>query len=155
MDMDGRSASTWKLAAVIGLGAAAASLLQAGGPPAWRDPGPLGVLAGLSLLAVRWLYRLLLCPLELLRAPDDVGYIAGDGRSRARAANEARRRRRTGDLPPVYPNGWFRALDSHMLRRGEVKHASLLGTTALRRFQNQGITKGTGCHIIRALKPDT
>ena len=73
------------------------------------------------------IYRLLYSPLVLLRTPDDVGYIAEDGRSKARAANEVRRRRKIGDLPPVYPNGWYRVLDSHMLERGEVKNVSVLG----------------------------
>ncbi|CAN9504827.1 unnamed protein product [Ophioblennius macclurei] len=80
-----------------------------------------------ALLPSVWLYWLLLCPLELLRLPDDVGYSAGGGRSRAQAANEARRRRKVGELPPVYPNGWYRVLDSHMLHRGEVKNISILG----------------------------
>ncbi|KAJ3605044.1 hypothetical protein NHX12_027095 [Muraenolepis orangiensis] len=106
------------------------------GYPLWRKTGLIGaparaavcVLAGVTLLVLGWLYRLLFCPLLLLRAPDDVGYIAEDGRSRAQAANEVRRRRKIGELlPPVYPNGWYRAMDSHTLRRGEVKNATVLG----------------------------
>lgn len=107
----------------------------ASGYPVWRKTGLIGaparavvcVIAGLSLLFLGWLHRLLFCPLELLRAPDDVGYITEDGRSRAQAVNEVRRRRKIGDLPPVYPNGWYRVMDSHMLQRGEVKHATVLG----------------------------
>ncbi|XP_037547892.1 cholesterol 7-desaturase nvd [Nematolebias whitei] len=87
----------------------------------------LCVVAGVSLLAAGWLYRLLFHPLELLRAPEDVGYIAEGGRSKAQAANEVRRRRKVGELPPVYPNGWYRVLDSHSLSRGEVKNVSILG----------------------------
>lgn len=83
--------------------------------------------AGLSLLAAGWLYRLLFGPLELLRTPDNVGYIAEAGRSKARAANVVRQRRKVGDLPPVYPNGWYRVLDSRSLRRGEVKNVFVLG----------------------------
>uniref|UniRef100_A0A3Q2QRF3 Zgc:92275 n=1 Tax=Fundulus heteroclitus TaxID=8078 RepID=A0A3Q2QRF3_FUNHE len=87
----------------------------------------LCVTAGVTVLALGWLYRLLFSPLELLRTPDEVGYIAEDGRAMARAANEARRRRKVGELPPVYPNGWYRVLDSHMLARGEVKNVYILG----------------------------
>lgn len=135
--------STAREAAVIGLGVGAMLLLQSRDPldsvgygyPIWRETGLFGVparavvcvIAGVSLFALDWLYRLLFCPLELLRAPDDVGYIAEDGRSRAQAANEVRRRRKTGELPPVYPNGWYRVLDSRMLERGEVKNVSVLG----------------------------
>uniref|UniRef100_A0A8C2ATX7 Carboxylic ester hydrolase n=1 Tax=Cyprinus carpio TaxID=7962 RepID=A0A8C2ATX7_CYPCA len=57
---------------------------------------------------------------------DEVGYIAEDERSRAQAANEVRRRRKTGELPPVYPNGWYRVLDSHMLERGDVTSVTVL-----------------------------
>ncbi|MCJ8741186.1 hypothetical protein PDJAM_G00067900 [Pangasius djambal] len=106
-----------------------------GYPELWRKTGLAGaparaaacILAGALLLAAGWLYRLLFAPLELLRSPDDVGYVAEDGRSRARAANEVRRRRKTGELPPVYPNGWYRILDSHMLERGDVKSVTVLG----------------------------
>ena len=40
---------------------------------------------------------------------------------------EVGRRRRTGDLPPVYPNGWFRACNSRDLPAGTVKQVSMLG----------------------------
>lgn len=142
VEMDSHNMSTGKVAAIIGLGVGAMAVLH--GDPLdpegsayliWRETGLLGVparavvciIAGVSLLAAGWLYRLLFCPLELLRAPDDVGYIAEGGRSRAQAANEVRRRRKTGELPPVYPNGWFRVLDSHLLERGEVRNVSVLG----------------------------
>lgn len=140
--MDGQNISTGKVAAVVGLGVGAMLVLQAdplkpGGTwsSIWKEAGLPGapawlaysIIAGLSLLTFTWLYRLLVCPLELLRGPDDVGYIAEDGRSKAQAANEVRRRRKTGELPPVYPNGWYRVLDSHLLERGEVKQVSILG----------------------------
>lgn len=133
--MDGLNMSAGKVAVVV-LGVGAVLVLQGDNWfPIWREAGLPGVparaavciIAGLSFLAVGWLYRLLFCPLELLRAPDDVGYIAEDGRSKAQAASEVRRRRKTGELPPVYPNGWYRVLDSHLLERGEVKNVSVLG----------------------------
>ncbi|XP_077944358.1 cholesterol 7-desaturase nvd isoform X3 [Gasterosteus aculeatus] len=132
--------SNRKVAVVIGLGVAVMLLVQSGdpldsarnGPPVWRDSGLLAravicVIAGCSLLALGWLHGLLFGPLEVLRGPDDVGYIAEDGRSRAQAANEVRRRRKTGELPPVFPNGWYRVLDSRRLQIGEVKSVSVLG----------------------------
>lgn len=87
----------------------------------------LCVLSALLLFALVWLYRLFCVPMELLRGADDAGYITQTGRTRAQVANEVRRRRKTGDLPPVYPNGWYRVLDSHMLARGEVKNVTMLG----------------------------
>ncbi len=111
------------------------TVLGGGYPELWRKAGLAGaptratacIFAGVLLLAMGWLYRLLFAPLELLRGADEVGYIAEDGRSRAQAANEVRRRRKTGELPPVFPNGWYRVLDSHMLERGDVKSVTVLG----------------------------
>lgn len=153
--MDSQNISTGKVAVVIGLGVGAMLVFQVdplepGGTrySIWKETGLRGVpawpayciIAGFSLLAMSWLYRLLFCPLELLRGPDDVGYIAEDGRSKAQAANEVRRRRKTGELPPVYPNGWYRVLDSHLLERGEVKQVSVLGMISYMTIANHTIT---------------
>lgn len=128
--------STGKATAVVGLGLSAMLVSQAQSwYPQWREAGLSGapawaeacIIAGLCFPLVARLYRLLFCPLELLRSPDDVGYIVEDGRTKAQAANEVRRRRKAGELPPIYPNGWYRVLDSHQLGRGEVKSVSLLG----------------------------
>lgn len=131
-----------KVTAAVALGVGTCTLValqghtqsSAGRHLAWKEAVPgvptwtlVCTLAGLTVVAMRWLYKLLFCPLELLRAPEDVGYIAEDGRSKAQAANQVRRRKKTGELPPVYPNGWYRVLDSHLLQRGEVKTASVLG----------------------------
>uniref|UniRef100_A0A3P9JMG5 cholesterol 7-desaturase n=1 Tax=Oryzias latipes TaxID=8090 RepID=A0A3P9JMG5_ORYLA len=128
---------SWTKAAVV-LGVAAAALLTPDGAEPQEPAGGglsrsatsralLCITGGLSLLALHWLYRLLFCPLVLLRTSDDVGYLPVTGRSKAQAANEARRRRKVGQLPPVYPNGWYRVLDSFMLRKAEVKSVSILG----------------------------
>lgn len=132
-----------KAAAVTGLGIGAILMTQVGdlldsagsGNPIWTETERHGaparavlcIIAGVALLVLGWLYRLLFCPLEIFRSPDDVGYIVEDGRTRAQAANEVRRRRKIGELPPVYPNGWYRVLDSHMLQRGQVKNVTVLG----------------------------
>lgn len=140
-----RASMMFKAAAVAAIGLTAIfvmlvqdpsdTLFGGGYPELWRRTGLAGaptraaacIFAGVFLLAMGWLYRLLFAPLELLRGVDEVGYIAEDGRSRAQAANEVRRRRKTGELPPVYPNGWYRVLDSHMLERGDVKSVTVLG----------------------------
>lgn len=139
---DTRGMSTGKVAACVGLGVGAVLVMQGGEDPldpersessSWTESGLLGaptravVCLVAVLLFTSWLYRLLFRPLELFRALEDVGYIAEDGRSRARHANEVRRRRKTGELPPVYPNGWYRVLSSHLLERGEVKNVTALG----------------------------
>lgn len=40
---------------------------------------------------------------------------------------EYRKRRFIGDVPPVYPNGWFAVLDSDQLKAGQLKYVSALG----------------------------
>lgn len=126
------------VAAGVALGAGVCALAalrgRTGGPHlSWEDAAPLAcILAGLGLIAAAHrLHRLLFCPLELLRAPEDVGYITEGGRSKAQEANRVRRRRKTGDLPPVYPNGWYRVLDTHLVGRGEVKSVTVLGMLLL------------------------
>ncbi|XP_031569651.1 cholesterol 7-desaturase-like isoform X2 [Actinia tenebrosa] len=42
-------------------------------------------------------------------------------------AFEVKRRRKTGNLPPVYPNGWFHVLNSWEVGTSEVKFVSCLG----------------------------
>lgn len=132
-----RTMSAGKVAALaVVLGATAVLLPEArswypGWWGAWTYSwwtGAVGlILAALCAPVAARLYQLLFRPLELLRSPDDVGYIAEDGRSKAQAANEVRRRRKTGELPPVYPNGWYRVLDSHLLAKGDVKNVTILG----------------------------
>nr|XP_033816463.1 cholesterol 7-desaturase-like isoform X1 [Geotrypetes seraphini] len=80
-----------------------------------------------AALILFWGYRRYSSPLELLRSLEEVGYIPEPGCSRLQTVNQVRYRRKKGDLPPVYPNGWYRLLDSHLLLRGELKNITLLG----------------------------
>ncbi|KAL8174271.1 UNVERIFIED_CONTAM: hypothetical protein K2H54_041126, partial [Gekko kuhli] len=65
-------------------------------------------------------------PLRLWRSPEAVGYLDQPGWSRAQVARRVRKSRRAGQLPPVYPNGWFRLLDSADLARGETRSVAAL-----------------------------
>jgi len=48
--------------------------------------------------------------------------------SKKELANLLRKRRKIGEnLPPVYPNGWFRLFDSLQVKAGQVKEISALG----------------------------
>lgn len=47
--------------------------------------------------------------------------------SKQEIANEVRRRRRVGELPPVYPNGWFSLLRSAELAVGATTAVNALG----------------------------
>ncbi|GAB0198340.1 cholesterol 7-desaturase nvd-like [Grus japonensis] len=98
----------------------AAELLAAG-------PGR-GALLFVLFLLLFLLLLLLGCsrPLALRRGPGQVGYLPEPGLSRRQAARRARRARRPGALPPPYPNGWYRLLDSAQLPRGGVRSLALL-----------------------------
>uniref|UniRef100_A0A8D0H5H5 cholesterol 7-desaturase n=1 Tax=Sphenodon punctatus TaxID=8508 RepID=A0A8D0H5H5_SPHPU len=110
----------------------------------WSLASPLLLLLLLFLCAIgaqllfpspvdpeRW-GRALLPPLlfvaaGLRRSPEQVGYLPEPGWSYRQTARRVRRSRRTGDLPPLYPNGWYRLLDSHLLPWGGVRSLAVLG----------------------------
>ncbi|XP_073397483.1 LOW QUALITY PROTEIN: cholesterol 7-desaturase nvd-like [Dendrobates tinctorius] len=92
------------------------------------SPARSPVLLCLALLPLGLCgWRLLSRPLEVLRGPDDVGYIPERGRSRGQTASMVRRRRKKGDLPPIYPNGWYHVLDSPLLLPGAVHNVTACG----------------------------
>ncbi|XP_066466996.1 cholesterol 7-desaturase nvd-like [Tiliqua scincoides] len=98
-----------------GCGAALLCLLLQG---AGEQPRGLLLLLPLAALAGA-LVEIARRPLRLLRLPEDVGYYP---------ARTLRGSRHPGQqLPPVYPNGWFRLLDSEQLRPGDVRHVAALG----------------------------
>ena len=77
-------------------------------------------------IAAYYIHRVLFTPYALVRNFGDVGYIT-DGQNKRDAANDIRKRRRAGDIPPVYPNGWFSLLRSWELKVKDVKYVSALG----------------------------
>uniref|UniRef100_A0A8D0AUF5 cholesterol 7-desaturase n=1 Tax=Salvator merianae TaxID=96440 RepID=A0A8D0AUF5_SALMN len=106
----------WALAGLLGGAAAAAAGAFTLGPAG-------ATLAALLLLLLVLLQR----PLRRFCPPERVGYVPEAGWSRAQTAHRVRRSRRKGQMPPVYPNGWFRLLDSAQLARGEVRGVAALG----------------------------
>ena len=57
----------------------------------------------------------------------DVGYLVTPGKSKKDIANMVRRRRRVGDIPPPYPNGWYEIMTSKDLPVGVSKAVNLIG----------------------------
>lgn len=49
------------------------------------------------------------------------------GKTKRQLVNEMRKARKIGNLPPVYPNGWFALLESNELKRKQAKYVSALG----------------------------
>lgn len=94
------------------------------------------------------LWKLFFTPLELKRKLHEIGYTAEEERSLKDVANEYRKRKKCGDIPPVFPNGWFHVLDSQELAVGDVKYISVLG-------EHLAVFRATNgvAHIVNAYCP--
>ena len=81
----------------------------------------------------RKVYRILFGHMELFYPEAEFGFefprekIAKGLVSKREVANEVRRRKRVGDLPPVYPNGWFCLIYSKELAVGATTSVNALG----------------------------
>jgi len=86
--------------------------------------------AGVGLYLVIRIYRFLCEPIDRVKLLGDVGYVAEGGRQSTKelVIEQVRRRRAVGDVPPVYPNGWFALTESRSLPVGHVKNIFCLGT---------------------------
>lgn len=77
-------------------------------------------------------YRAAFSPVDIVKDLTDVGWgCLGGGRKAplTERIREVQRLRKTGNLPPVYPNGWFAVLQSRDLAKGQVKSVQVLGQT--------------------------
>ncbi|VDM23876.1 unnamed protein product [Toxocara canis] len=76
-------------------------------------------------IVYRWLVR----PLNRIRRLGDVGFYFGEpqlkGRYRERQIERLGRLRAIGNIPPVYPNGWFCIAESNQIRSKEVRGQQL------------------------------
>lgn len=99
-------------------------------------------LVASSMFPVVWLFFIVLIaiivyvfftPLNFIKDLKDVsyGHIYRSEKYRklpkCYVVQEYRKRRFIGDVPPVYPNGWFAVLDSDQLKAGQLKYVSALG----------------------------
>ncbi|EFX88304.1 hypothetical protein DAPPUDRAFT_311567 [Daphnia pulex] len=78
-----------------------------------------------ALVLVWLLHYVFIQPLNRIRDLCDTGYqdqARWDryGRTKRQLANEARRNKKVGDVPPVFPNGWFALCESEDLKAGQV-----------------------------------
>ena len=83
----------------------------------------------LLLLLAYKLLLILFTPLYVVKNMAETGYIQHTERplSGEAWAGQVVRRRRRGDVPPVYPNGWFSVLHSRQLKKGDAKSVTVLG----------------------------
>lgn len=111
---------------------------------------PWLTVAGTLIFCYAWLklWKLLFAPLEIKRDLRETGYTSDGKQSLKDIANEFRKRRQFKDIPPVYPNGWFRLLASSELAREEVKYISVLGQQLAVFRGNDGVV-----YIVNAYCP--
>ena len=79
-----------------------------------------------GVYGLKRLWSLLFSPLEYKCNLADTGYLK-EGLSKRETANQVRKRRKIGEVPPVYPNGWFFVILSSELPVKGVKYMQLLG----------------------------
>lgn len=83
------------------------------------------LIAVLSLVGY-YLYGLLFRPLNRIKILGDTGYLSDGKFSKKEIAQSVKRRRVVGDIPPVYPNGWFGIIEGWKLKKDPV-YVSVLG----------------------------
>lgn len=83
------------------------------------------VVLSMALLVVG--YKLFFRHLDRSRKLEDCGYIVPRGYTSKEVSEMVRRRRRRGDLPPPYPNGWFYMCASDELKVGQMLSVDALG----------------------------
>ncbi|KAI5740321.1 hypothetical protein M8J76_002690 [Diaphorina citri] len=91
-----------------------------------------------AVLSLLWQLMIIVAVVLAIVFPDlsEVGYSYLDGRgsgynkygkTKKQLINDIRKARKIGNLPPVYPNGWFALLESSELKPKQAKYVSALG----------------------------
>lgn len=84
------------------------------------------------LLVAYFGYVLCFSPMDRVRLLGELGYVPDGKVDMQKMSKLVQRRRQTGDVPPVYPNGWFGILESRGLKAGNVRSVCVLGTCSVR-----------------------
>ena len=80
-----------------------------------------------AAVALYYAHMIFLSPLNRVRLLEDIGYVNDGTHTKKEIANMVRSRRKVGEMPPVYPNGWFAVCESRNLAVGEAISVSCLG----------------------------
>ena len=57
----------------------------------------------------------------------EIGYIYDKHEDRRNVVNQMQRLRAVGDIPPVYPNGWYAVIEGHRIAKAEARPINMLG----------------------------
>ncbi|CAG7827980.1 unnamed protein product [Allacma fusca] len=101
--------------------------------PWFEYDGNLRITVSVFVILTLW-YYLFWKPFDWYRDFTDYGYDNAlksyaqySDTTRKNVINELRQRRKIGELPPVYPNGWFAILESDQLGPQKVTEVNVLG----------------------------
>ena len=94
-----------------------------------------------------YLYNLLFTPLNRVRILGDIGYLPDGKFTLKEISNSVKKRRVIGEVPPVYPNGWFGLMEGFKLKRGESTSISVLGKFHVTNTQNKTEQKYMKDHL--------
>ena len=89
----------------------------------------LYVFLAIGCIVCYYLYDLLFTPLNRVRHLGDIGYLPDGKFSMKEVSERVKKQRLVGEVPPVFPNGWFGLMESFKLKSGEAKSLSVLGTS--------------------------
>ena len=78
-------------------------------------------------IAVYYIHQLFCVPINRIRLLGDLGYITNGKFSMKDMANTVRKSRMVGEIPPVYPNGWFGLTESWQLKKLDTKDIQCIG----------------------------
>ena len=93
----------------------------------------VSIIAMYTLLILYTLYKAFFVRIEYSANSKDnlteeqVGHIITPGRTKRQVAKMMRIMRKSGEIPPVYPNGWYEVMRSEELLTGKVKAISMVG----------------------------
>lgn len=85
------------------------------------------IVLSVFILIVYQVYGLVFRPMDRIRNLGDLGYLPDGTFTKKEIANNVKKRRAVGDIPPVYPNGWFGIIESWRLKKGDTANISVLG----------------------------
>jgi len=85
------------------------------------------VIIPTTIISLYYLYMLIFAPLNRVRKLEEIGYKPIGSQSKKDYANACRQMRKAGEVPPVYPNGWFAVLETRALEKGQSTSVHCLG----------------------------
>lgn len=72
-------------------------------------------------------YGVVFRPIDRIRLLGDLGYLPDGKFSKKEIAKSVKKRRALGEIPPIYPNGWYGIVESWRLKKGDSTNVSVLG----------------------------